>query len=88
MMRIGGSAPPQGIDSNGPSRAPRPAAAETGSEHYQTTDLLAISAAAAAASSGTERVNQLKLQVNAGEYHQSSAGIAQRLITGALARND
>ena len=87
-MRIGGSAAPQGVESDGPSKAPRPAVAETGSEHYQTTDLLAISAAAAAASSSAERVSQLKLQVDSGEYQPSSAGIAQRLVTGALARSE
>jgi anti-sigma28 factor (negative regulator of flagellin synthesis) len=85
-MRISGSDLPQPISSGSQSKAPRPAFAEAGSENYQTADLLAISAAATAASSSAERVNQLKLQVDSGEYLPSSAGIAQRLITDALAR--
>jgi anti-sigma28 factor (negative regulator of flagellin synthesis) len=87
-MRISGSDLPQPISSGGQSKAPRPAFAGAGSENYQTADLLAISAAATAASSSAERVNQLKLQVDSGEYFQSSAGIAQRLITDALARGN
>jgi anti-sigma28 factor (negative regulator of flagellin synthesis) len=84
-MRISGSDLPQPISSGSQSKAPRPAAG-TRSENYQTADLLAISAAASAASSSAERVDQLKLQVDSGEYFQSSTGIAQRLISDALAR--
>jgi hypothetical protein len=50
-MRISGSDLPQPISSGSQSKAPRPAFAEAGSENYQTADLLAISAAATAASS-------------------------------------
>jgi hypothetical protein len=82
-MRISGSGSPQGIEGDVPAKPPRPAA---GTANYQTADLLAISAAAAAVSSGAERVNQLKLQVDSGEYFQPSAGIAQRLVAGALSR--
>jgi anti-sigma28 factor (negative regulator of flagellin synthesis) len=85
-MRISGSDLPQPISSGGQSKAPRPASIVAGSENYQTDDLLAISAAAMAGSSSAERVDQLKLQVDSGEYYPSSAGIAQRLITDALAR--
>jgi hypothetical protein len=85
-MRISGSGSPQGIEGDGPAKSPRPGAA-AGTENYPTGDLLAISAAAAAVSSSAERVSQLGLQVDSGEYFQSSAGIAQRLVTSALSRN-
>lgn len=84
-MRISGSGSPQGFEGDVPAKPSRPAAA--GMESYPTSDLLAISAAAAAVSFSAERVNQLKLQVDSGEYFQSSAGIAQRLVNGALSRN-
>jgi anti-sigma28 factor (negative regulator of flagellin synthesis) len=83
-MRISGSDLPQPISSGGQPKAPRTAAEE--SANYQTADLLAISAAASAASSNAERVDQLKLQVDSGEYFPSSVGIAHQLITHALAR--
>jgi hypothetical protein len=88
MMKISGSDPPQGIESGGLPKASRPSVAGTGSEHYQIADLLAISAAASAISTSPDRIKQLKLQVDSGEYLQSSAGIAQRLIAGALSGND
>jgi hypothetical protein len=84
-MRITGSGSPQGFEGDVPAKPARAAAA--GTESYQTSDLLAISAAAAAVSSGAEHVNQLKLQVDSGEYFQSSAAIAQRLVNGALSRS-
>jgi hypothetical protein len=50
--------------------------------------LLAISAAASAASWSAERIDQLKLQVDSGEYSQPSLDIAQKLVSGALALTD
>jgi hypothetical protein len=85
-MRISGSSSPQGIEGGAPAKPPRPATASA--ENHQTGDLLAISAAASAVSSSAERINQLKLQVDSGEYLQPSVDIAQRLIAGALARNN
>jgi anti-sigma28 factor (negative regulator of flagellin synthesis) len=83
-MRISGTGIPPGIEAGGASSAPRPASAAA--ENYQTSDLLAISAAAEAMSSRGERVQQLRLQVESGSYFQSSADIGQRLISSALSR--
>lgn len=87
-MRISGSAGSQGIAGVNSPKLPGPGGAATGTESYPTADLLALSTAAAAVSSNSERINQLKLQVDSGEYLQPSAGIAQRLIADALARNN
>jgi hypothetical protein len=87
MMRISRSDLTQGVQSTGLSNAPRPSAAEAESQPLQqTTDLLAISAAATAASSNAERTSQLKLQVDSGAYYPPAAGIARKLISGALTR--
>jgi len=86
-MRISGSGIPQGIEANNPAKPTRPAAAPAGTENYQTSDLLAISAAAEAISSRGERVQQLRVQFDSGSYFQSSADIVQRLISGALTRS-
>jgi hypothetical protein len=83
-MRISGSGSPHGVEGDVPAKPSRPAAA---TQNYETSDLLAISAAAAAVSPGAERVSQLKLQVDSGDYFQPSAGIAQKLVDGALSRN-
>lgn len=85
-MKISASDFPQPLSDSGQSKAPRRALAETGSENYETADLLTISAAAMAGSSSAGRVQQLKLQVDSAEYHPSSASIARGLITDALAR--
>ncbi len=85
-MRISGSDLPKIVEGGDVAKTPRPRPAEESSEQAQTTDLLAISAAASAASSNVERISQLKVQVDSGEYFPSSAGIAQQLITHALAR--
>jgi hypothetical protein len=88
-MRISSSDLTQGLDRGGaPAKTPRSEPADAGSQPYQTTDSLAISATASAASSAAERIHQLKVQLDSGEYHPSSLAIAQKLIHGALARND
>jgi hypothetical protein len=86
-MRISGPGIPQGIEGSNPPQPTRPAAAPAGTENYQTSDLLAISAAAEAASSRGEQVQQLRLQFDSGSYFQSAAEIVQRLISGALTRS-
>jgi anti-sigma28 factor (negative regulator of flagellin synthesis) len=85
-MRISGSGNPPGIEAGGQSNAPHPASPAKGTENAQTTDLLAISEAAGAMSSRGDRVQQLRLQFESGSYSESSAGIAQQLISGALNR--
>jgi anti-sigma28 factor (negative regulator of flagellin synthesis) len=84
-MRISGSGNPPGVEAGGTSNAPHPASAK-GTENTQTTDQLAISEAAGALSSRGDRVQQLRLQFESGSYSESSAGIAQHLISGALNR--
>jgi anti-sigma28 factor (negative regulator of flagellin synthesis) len=85
-MRISGSGIPQGIEAGGQSNAPRPASTVGGTENHQTSDLLAISAAGEAMSARGERVQQLRVQVESGNYSQSSAVIGQRMISDALSR--
>jgi hypothetical protein len=85
-MRINGSGNPPGIETGSLPNTPRPAAAGAGEENHQTADLLAISTAATAMSSRGDRVQQLQVQFESGSYFQSSAGIAQRIVSGALSR--
>jgi len=85
-MRISGSGIPQSIEGSGPAKPPR-AASPAGTETHQTADLLAISAAAAEMSSRGERVQQLRLQFESGNYFQSSADVAQRLVSDGLSRS-
>jgi hypothetical protein len=87
-MRINGSDLTQGMEPVGPAKAARASAATVGSESFPTGDLLAISAAATAASWSAGRINQLQLQVDSGEYSQPSLDIAQKLVSGALALTD
>jgi anti-sigma28 factor (negative regulator of flagellin synthesis) len=56
-------------------------------ENHQPADLLAISAAAAEMSSRGERVQQLRLQFESGNYSQSSSDVAQRLVSDSLNRS-